>query len=149
MLGTGLPQKRKSKLWIIHSRASHWERTKIILNKIPSYWINTRGAWMLAAEAGRYPCCRPGSALHCVCDGAIPAAAEQVQEQPHQQTDELPPVAGSTDLCPHPFRRLTVVFASYDTSAYCRYPYKLPVLSVSHSGLMPAGRIGKKTFPRS
>lgn len=59
MLGTGLPQKRKSKLWIIHSRASHWERTEIILNKIPRYWINTTAAQIPAAEASGYRGCLP------------------------------------------------------------------------------------------
>lgn len=94
MLGTGLPQKRKSKLWI-HSRASHWERTEIILNKIPRYWINTTAAQIPAAEASGYWGCLPQLCVALFATRA--AAAEQAQEHPCQQ-DELPPAAGSTDL---------------------------------------------------
>lgn len=94
MLGTGLPQKRKSKLWI-HSRASHWERTEIILNKIPRYWINTTAAQIPAAEASGYRGCLPQLCVALFATRA--AAAEQAQEHPCQQ-DKLPPAAGSTDL---------------------------------------------------
>lgn len=94
MLGTGLPQKRKSKLWI-HSRASHWERTEIILNKIPRYWINTTAAQIPATEASGYWGCLPQLCVALFATRA--AAAEQVQEHPCQQ-DKLPPAAGSTDL---------------------------------------------------
>lgn len=117
MLGTGLPQKRKSKLWITHSRASHWERTEIILNKIPRYWINTTAVQIPAAEAGDYRGCLPQLCVALFATRA--AAAEQAQEHPCQQ-DESPPAAGSTDLrlpespppraelpecCPHPQAR--------------------------------------------
>lgn len=94
MLGTGLPQKRKSKLWI-HSRASHWERTEIILNKIPRYWINTTAAQIPAAEASGYRGCLPQLCVALFATRA--AAAEQAQEHPCQQ-DKSPPAAGSTDL---------------------------------------------------
>lgn len=117
---------------------------------------------MPAVEASGYLGCHPSSSLSSVwcriCDRGNSSCSRAGVGTSPEQTEELPPAAGSTDpsLVERPYlqhqatkRMHAVLSANCTTSAYCQYPYRQPVLSTNHSGFTTAGKIGEKTSPPS